>query len=134
MAEYAREFRLERTGRLGPLLFILIPAAIGIYILSIQGTKNNTVFIKNAATGQNASAANALFLDTDGDGLKNWEEDLYGTNPRNPDTNGNGISDRDEALGGASKAAPADTSASKSENLTQNFLSKLMNEEGIIAL
>ena len=134
MAEYAREFRLERTGRIGPLLFILVPAAIGIYILAIQGTKNNTVFIKNSATGQNASALNALFLDTDGDGLKNWEEDLYGTNPRNPDTDGDGISDRDETLDGTNQAVRADASTGKSENLTQTFISKLMNEEGLIAL
>ncbi len=32
-------------------------------------------------------------LDTDGDGLKDWEEALWGTNSRNPDTDGDGTSD-----------------------------------------
>jgi hypothetical protein len=34
--------------------------------------------------------------DWDGDGIKNADEDKYGTNPRNPDTDGDGISDYDE--------------------------------------
>ncbi len=35
-------------------------------------------------------------LDTDGDGLKNWEEMLWGFDPNNPDTDGDGISDATE--------------------------------------
>lgn len=31
--------------------------------------------------------------DTDGDGLLNWEEELYGTSKRNPDSDGDGIPD-----------------------------------------
>lgn len=34
--------------------------------------------------------------DTDGDGLKDWEEVLYGTDPNNKDTDGNGIDDKKE--------------------------------------
>jgi hypothetical protein len=34
--------------------------------------------------------------DWDGDGIKNADEDKYGTNPRNPDTDGDGINDYDE--------------------------------------
>lgn len=34
--------------------------------------------------------------DTDGDGLKDWEEVLLGTDQKNPDTNGNGIPDGKE--------------------------------------
>jgi len=32
-------------------------------------------------------------IDSDGDGLKDWEEKLWGTNPLNADTDGDGISD-----------------------------------------
>ena len=35
-------------------------------------------------------------VDTDGDGLTDYEEYLFGTNPRSPDTDGDGISDFDE--------------------------------------
>lgn len=32
-------------------------------------------------------------IDSDGDGLKDWEEILYGTDPNNPDTDGDGVND-----------------------------------------
>ena len=31
--------------------------------------------------------------DNDGDGLQNWEETMYGTDPDNADTDGDGLSD-----------------------------------------
>lgn len=36
-------------------------------------------------------------LDSDHDGLKNWEETLWGTDPNNPDTDGDGTPDGEEA-------------------------------------
>lgn len=40
----------------------------------------------------------AIALDTDGDGLKDWEELLAGTDPSNPDSDGDGVSDTDAVL------------------------------------
>jgi hypothetical protein len=40
--------------------------------------------------------ASHLDLDSDGDGLKDWEETLWGTDPLNPDSDGDGISDGEE--------------------------------------
>jgi hypothetical protein len=37
-----------------------------------------------------------IFVDTDGDGLSDFEERRYGTDPRRADTDGDGISDREE--------------------------------------
>lgn len=37
-----------------------------------------------------------FFKDFDGDGLKDWEEEIFGTDPSNPDTNGNGVTDGEE--------------------------------------
>jgi len=37
--------------------------------------------------------ADSQNLDSDNDGLLDWEEVLWGTDPKNPDTNGNGILD-----------------------------------------
>ncbi len=48
---------------------------------SLTALKNNTVSQEQEAK------------DTDGDGLKDWEEVLYGTNPNNPDTDGDGTPD-----------------------------------------
>lgn len=36
--------------------------------------------------------------DSDGDGLSDWEEVLWGTDPHNPDTDGDGISDKDQVF------------------------------------
>ncbi len=35
-------------------------------------------------------------IDTDNDGVKDWEEALFGTNPRNPDSDGDGTGDKAE--------------------------------------
>jgi hypothetical protein len=37
-----------------------------------------------------------LSVDSDNDGLKDWEEPLYKTDPQNPDTDGDGTNDGDE--------------------------------------
>ena len=43
-----------------------------------------------------ALGAAALILDSDGDGLKDWEEELWRTNPSVPDTYGDGTGDAEE--------------------------------------
>jgi len=73
-------------------------------------------------------------LDSDGDGLLDWEEALFGTDPKLVDTNGDGISDYDEfeetrgniasnsnqsLTGGATGVSASDQSeATPSNNLT----------------
>lgn len=54
---------------------------------------------------------NTTFPDTDGDGLTDAEEHLYGTNKNDPDTDNDGVSDGDEVAAGTSPLvfdAPAD--------------------------
>lgn len=38
--------------------------------------------------------------DTDGDGLRDWEEELWGTQKNNPDTDGDGVNDGEEVVRG----------------------------------
>ncbi len=47
-----------------------------------------------------------LYLDSDGDGLMDWEELLWGTDPFNPDTDGDGTSDYDEIRMGRDPLKP----------------------------
>ncbi|MCD8366375.1 MAG: VWA domain-containing protein [Clostridiales bacterium] len=63
----ARSIRVETT------------VSVGGEELTIQGNVSYTV--------------EADYLDTDGDGLYDAEEDYYGTDPDNPDTDGDGFSD-----------------------------------------
>lgn len=45
--------------------------------------------------------------DSDGDGLKDWEESIYGTDPLNPDTDGDGYLDGEEIYSGHDPLIPA---------------------------
>jgi len=55
-------------------------------------------------------ARSIIEKDTDGDGLKDWEEALWGTDPHNPDTDGDGTSDGEEVKSNRdpTKAGPDD--------------------------
>lgn len=55
-----------------------------------------TVVGKNAGGGDIAIGGDTDGTDTDGDGLADWEEELWGTDINNPDTDGDGTSDGDE--------------------------------------
>ncbi len=44
--------------------------------------------------------AEEIDKDSDNDGLKDWEESLWGTNPNNPDTDGDGTPDGQEVKQG----------------------------------
>jgi hypothetical protein len=68
-------------------------------IYKLQSKKQNVdmASIANLQKDENKNPlANDEYKDTDNDGLANWEEVLWGTDPNNPDSNGNGINDGDE--------------------------------------
>jgi hypothetical protein len=46
------------------------------------------------------STTDASNIDSDGDGLKDWQEALWGTDPHNPDTDGDGTPDGEEVAEG----------------------------------
>jgi len=76
--------------------------------------------------------------DPDNDGLKNWEEEVYKTDPRNPDTDEDGYSDGEEVASGYDPTIPApddaladtDTSVPRPapKNLTDN-LSQIISDK-----
>ena len=76
---------------------IALSAAIIIVVLAIifNYWKPSTTKIENnnlVVAGANASSS-AMDIDSDNDGLPDWKEALYGTNPHNPDTDGDGTPD-----------------------------------------
>lgn len=100
-----------------------------------------------AAAGKALSAKNSAELDRDddADGLKNWQEALWRTDPKNPDTDGDGTNDgseiragrnplvpgpNDKAEPGALAAGNANAEAGNSYNLTEQFLGKV--EAGLL--
>ncbi len=73
--------------------------------------------------------------DSDGDGLLDWEEKIYGTDPQNPDTDGDGYKDGDEiatnhnplkkAPGDSLKDYPLNSSPSDKKNDPNNITQRL---------
>jgi hypothetical protein len=71
----------------------------GIYTAILYSDKKQPkVRQMNAEILYKGTALNEV--DTDGDGLKDWEEILWKTDPRNPDTDGDGTNDGNEIMQG----------------------------------
>ncbi len=75
-----------------------------------------------------------LNRDSDHDGLKDWEEKIYGTAPNNPDTDGDGTTDGEEIKDGRNplKAGPDDNLSTPlppadDGNQTQSIANELLN-------
>lgn len=91
-------------------LFALALLAGGIFALS-RIEKRETVQSDNRAVAEaTAKAAEILAKDADSDTLKDWEEELWKTDPQNPDSDGDGALDGEEILLGRDplKAGPND--------------------------
>ena len=82
------------TRNIVPVFIVCLVVLGGLFaLLEYQNqtkTTNNGNMISVADQRIIDSIANK---DTDSDGLKDWEEALWQTDPNNPDTNGNGIKD-----------------------------------------
>lgn len=63
--------------------------------------------------------------DQDDDGLLDWEENLWGTDPQNPDTDGDGTSDGDEIQGNRDPIV-----AGPDDNLSRTLLAKTPTTSG----
>lgn len=78
------------------LLLILAGGVLaGAYFFKLQkdGTENSQL----TAVQNSSQTGNTIYeKDSDNDGLKDWQEILYGTDPNNPDTDGDGTPDGEE--------------------------------------
>jgi len=75
----------------------------GVFFARTYFGEKGDIAVKNSA--YDTPAQNTL-PDSDGDGLKDWEELLWGTDPRNPDTDSDGTSDGDEVKMGRDPLKP----------------------------
>ncbi|MDP3710197.1 MAG: hypothetical protein Q8R29_00545 [bacterium] len=92
---------------------------------------------------QIVKATNSLLLDTDNDGLQNWEEELYKTDSVNPDSDGDGASDGEEIKLGRNPAlagpddrltGPSVEEPQPEQNLTQIIFEEFMRNGGMATL
>lgn len=102
MGQYA--LGMFATGRkklfLGVILILAVLAGV-VFLLFKTGLFAGETVIQNSTADEQARVIAGLAIkealkDTDEDGLKDWEEAIYRTNPESPDTDGDGTSDGDE--------------------------------------
>lgn len=88
------DMRANAPSRRVGALVIVVSAIITVVLIARAEDKPTTpvVFLSTETLRPESEE-----LDTDGDGLKDWEEDLWGLSKNNPDTDGDGIGDSDEA-------------------------------------
>lgn len=102
--------------------FIIVVASIAIIAGVIFGIKlivdhyKKERFVKSTGISADVKLGEFLENDTDGDGVLDWEEPLWGFDPKNPDTDGNGISDGTEV-----QSKKAELPGSESENSPENL-------------
>lgn len=78
------------------ILLSLLAVLILFYAFSaFKKTREVNITLTKKVSNQ-AKNQEFVSLDTDGDGLKDWEENLWKTDPKNPDTDGDGTNDKEE--------------------------------------
>ena len=104
-----------------PIVLAIIPLALlgGFFVFSTL-RNSHTADIKPIIVNQNPTQ-DSQSIDSDGDGLKDWEEQIYGTDPHNSDTDGDGTKDGDEITQGRDPLKP---NTSKDPNTPNDFLTQ----------
>lgn len=104
------------------IFFLIVACLVGVSAISfaVYSTKDSNIQNGNSTTLANSKEKALDFVtqaikdsnnkDEDGDGLYNWEETLWGTDPKNPDSDNDGTGDGEEVRLGRnpSKAGPDD--------------------------
>ena len=80
------------------VIVVLCTVTIGVFILSFYQSKTTTnPFIKKGVSLVTKSSQQDLVArDSDGDGVLDWEESLWGLDPNKKDSDNNGITDNQE--------------------------------------
>lgn len=93
-------------------LFAVILIVGTLYVINRPEPKEKELSV--ASEDSLAFVRNPQILkDTDGDGLMDWEEELWQTDPNNPDTDGDGVNDFDEIRAGRNPALSGDGTTDK---------------------
>jgi hypothetical protein len=98
---------------------------LGVSIIFLIGLlfmfKNfDNSFLYRPSLEENSLSKTISDNDFDNDGLKNWEENLWKTDPNNPDTDGDGTNDNDEILQNRNPLVVGPNDQLKSDVLVKN--------------
>lgn len=85
---------------------------VGIFLLEEKTSVGNKLVFEREYDGEKTKEvlSSIVAIDSDKDGLLDWEESLWGTDPQNPDSDGDSTPDGEEVRAGRNpaKAAPND--------------------------
>lgn len=102
--------------------FLVVPLFVaGVFFFLTQYRASRQPEMKIVVAQKESSAQDKSSLDSDGDGLKDWEEQIYGTDPHNPDSDGDGTNDGDEIAQGRDPLVP---NTSKDPNHPNDLLTQ----------
>jgi len=115
------------------ILVLLIGISIGSYLV-LRSRTASTENTADQAAEEKKSMAIDMKIDSDKDGLEDWQEILFGTDKNNPDTDGDGYLDGEEILSGHNPLKPAPNDkiieglSRNGDNLTQYFAQQLASQ------
>lgn len=120
------EETMRKPSRRVIALAVLVVAVICTTLIVKGDNETTPVEIVSQETPERVVVAEK---DTDGDGLKDWEEELYGTDPKKTDSNGDGVDDLTEIQ---NKKDAEQKLREETANTTANsFFSFYGNNEGL---
>ncbi len=113
-------------------LFLIILASLLLlgflcvagWFFFIKNSEPKNIYERTANKNLSSSVAQTAVLDTDSDGLRDWEEKLWKTDPNKQDTDGDGYTDKQETILGYDptnpKSNPQTGKKSEKKNPTLN--------------
>lgn len=101
------------------LIGSIIIIAVVFFIFSNRSSQD-----RPASTFTQSDGTEVQLRDSDNDGLEDWEESLWNTDPNNPDTDGDGVSDGDEVEQGTHPKIPGPNDA-----VDQRRISAIYNQD-----
>lgn len=88
------------------IIVLLVLITAGIFWLEKARMPGNYTFQRDDSESKLLTSLKSSERDSDQDGLKDWEEIIWKTDPNNPDTDGDGTPDGEEARVGRNPAKP----------------------------
>lgn len=126
--------------KIRPLIIACLIAAGSITVATLYPAQNNTKILadqnSNFGTQEKVTIESKLTeIDSDNDGLKDWEESLWGTDPQKKDTDEDGTTDgkeissnRDPLLKGPKDSLEIKTATSSSASTSKTTTDKLAQD------
>lgn len=115
---------------------ILVALALGVFVLLFGKIFTNKTVAENKQASKNISLnqkdGDFFSLDSDGDGLYDWEEALWGTNPLLKDSRGDGISDYDYVQARRKEIDTDETYRSNPNNETEAFAKQFYTTAAVL--